>query len=272
MLSAPVDQQKHTLAELHERVRLLSAERDEIAGRLHAALNEITLLRQELSRFVPNARMVPAHERLLPPQSVPQRVVSMPPPQRMVAEQRAHSLTFILPRVALTAALRQPPTSLLTSNSLLINSSIHNSSLSSSSSRLQGTAQSSRCRHTDSPQGNVSPSSSAAPPPTIAHLRRTSAPAPIATSQNGVAPSPVSASLNSFSGLSIASPVAPMSGQMPTVGSPASTPAGDFAPPPPPLSTSPLRTIHPIPVTSKPSLSSLAARFGEEAEKDGSYA
>ncbi|KAI9056500.1 hypothetical protein FKP32DRAFT_1607996 [Trametes sanguinea] len=237
MLSAPVDQQKHTLAELHERVRLLSAQRDEIQGRLHAALNEIALLRQELSRFVPNARMVPAHERLLPPQSVPQRVVSMPPPQRMVAEQPPN----------LSAYQQQPP---------------YQQQYQQQQPKQQ--QQPTRNRpiqplpaHRLS-QGNVSPSSSAAPPPTIAHLRRTSAPAPIATLQNGVAPSPVSASLNSFSGLSIASPVTPMLGQLPTAGSPTSTPAGEFAPPPPPLSTSPLRTIHPIPVTSKPSPSSLA--------------
>ncbi|OSD04650.1 hypothetical protein PYCCODRAFT_1466106 [Trametes coccinea BRFM310] len=233
MLSAPVDQQKRTLAELHERVRVLSAERDEIAGRLHAALNEILLLRQELSRFIPNARVVPANERLPPSQTVPQRVVSMPPPQRMVAEQPPN----------LSAYQQQPPgqqqqrkqQQQLTRNRPIQPLPAH--------------------RHS---QGNVSPSSSTAPPPTIAHLRRTSAPAPLATSQNGAAPSPVSASLNAFSGLSLASPVTPMSGQMPTTDNPSNAPPGDFAPPPPPLSTSPLRTIHTIPVPSKPSPSSLA--------------
>ena len=37
VLSTPTDQQKRTLADLHESVRALTVQRDELAGRLHAA-------------------------------------------------------------------------------------------------------------------------------------------------------------------------------------------------------------------------------------------
>lgn len=85
LLQDPNDQQKRTITDLHESVRRLTNERDEFAGRLHAAyvfalsfeisrtahrggsrirLNEVVVLRQELARFVPNAVMVSPRERM----------------------------------------------------------------------------------------------------------------------------------------------------------------------------------------------------------------
>ncbi|EJF62401.1 hypothetical protein DICSQDRAFT_126642 [Dichomitus squalens LYAD-421 SS1] len=59
LLDDPADQQKRTISELHERVRLLTTERDELSRSLHAAFNEIVVLRQELARFVPTATVAP---------------------------------------------------------------------------------------------------------------------------------------------------------------------------------------------------------------------
>ncbi|KAI0774458.1 hypothetical protein C8Q74DRAFT_836718 [Fomes fomentarius] len=55
LLQAPLDQQKVHVTKMHEQLRLLTQERDEMAGRLHHALNEVMMLRQELSRFVSDA-------------------------------------------------------------------------------------------------------------------------------------------------------------------------------------------------------------------------
>lgn len=55
------------------------------------------LLRQELSRFIPSAVMVPAHERMMaqhPQQNVQQRIVSMPA-QQMVAQKSAVTYSFL---------------------------------------------------------------------------------------------------------------------------------------------------------------------------------
>ncbi|KAI9000832.1 hypothetical protein BD414DRAFT_472872 [Trametes punicea] len=197
MLAAPVDQQKRTLAELHERVRVLSAERDELTGRLHAALNEVLLLRQELSRFIPTARVVPAHERLPtghPPQAPQQRAAPMQVPQRMVAQHPPNLAPYQRQPSVQHRPIQPLPTH----------------------------------RHS---QGSVYPVNGSAPPPTIAQHRRTSAPAPLAIPQNGIGPSPASASpLNNFSGLSLASPATPLSSRPSTAGAPASAPPAGFAP------------------------------------------
>ncbi|CDO73742.1 hypothetical protein BN946_scf185015.g70 [Trametes cinnabarina] len=247
LLTAPVDQQRRALAELHERVRVLMAEREEIAGRLHSALNEVMLLRQELSRFIPNARVVPAHERLSPGQPIAQqRVVSMPPPQRMVADQPP----------MMTAYQRQSPTQ----------QQQHSQPYHQQQQQQQQHAPPKHRSIQPLPvnrhaEGHGSPTSAAAPPLAIAHHRRTSAPTPSSTSQqNEAVPSPISISpLNDFSGLSLASPATAMASRPPTAGSSTSAPPAQvlhaFSPP---ESASPVRSIHVIPVPLNPSSSSLA--------------
>ncbi|KAI0375835.1 hypothetical protein BV20DRAFT_959894 [Pilatotrama ljubarskyi] len=214
MLVAPVDQQKRTLAELHEHVRSLSAERDEIKGRLHAALNEVMILRQELSRFIPAALVMPAHERMPsgPPQHVShQRMVSTPTTQQMVQEHPPN----------LNPYMRQSPPQ----------------------QPQHRPIQPLPARRPSHPA--LSPIDTSAPPP-ITHLRRTSAPAPLAGHLNGAGPSSASPSpLNRFNGLSLASPATPMSSRPSTANAPGSAPPRGLAPQPLTGST---RSIHMIPV------------------------
>ncbi|RPD66973.1 hypothetical protein L226DRAFT_529369 [Lentinus tigrinus ALCF2SS1-7] len=72
LLQAPGDQQKRTIAELYESVRIVTNQRDELQARLHATLHEVAVLRQELSRFVPDALISP-RDRMPAPASMPQQ-------------------------------------------------------------------------------------------------------------------------------------------------------------------------------------------------------
>ncbi len=114
LLQDPNDQQKRTITELHESVRRATNERDELAGRLHAAyvftlsfgrscyrgvscfsLNEIVVLRQELSRFLPNAIMVSPRERM------PSGGVPIPPPSQRVPSQPPIHPSMLVPHGAI---------------------------------------------------------------------------------------------------------------------------------------------------------------------------
>ncbi|KAI0772113.1 hypothetical protein BD413DRAFT_475123, partial [Trametes elegans] len=180
-------QNKHP-AEADERVRALTSQRDEIAGRLHGALNEILLLRQELSRFFPSAVMVPAHERIAHPQhAAPQRVVPMPGQQPVPLQQQHRAHTHIA-----SFYVHRPIQPLPTA----------------------------RAGHP-----NLSPIDTSALP-TIAHHRRTSAPA---LAQYGTAASPTSPSpVANFQGLSLTSPATPASSRPSTAGA-APAPSAGFS-------------------------------------------
>ncbi|KAI0660803.1 hypothetical protein C8Q70DRAFT_1044113 [Cubamyces menziesii] len=243
VLSTPTDQQKRTLADLHESVRALTVQRDEIAGRLHAALNEVMLLRQELSRFVPSAIVLPAHERIPLGHALPQHI------QHQQQQQQQQQRTAAVP-VAQRMVVEQPP------------------NLAHYQHQRQASAQqipSSNHRPIQplpahrSSQPNVMVLSAADAPPGIAHLRRTSAPTPLAIPTipaNSAGPSSASPSpLSSFTGLTLASPATPMSSRPPTANGTSSAPPGGFAVPQD--HPGPPRSIHMIPVqTSRASSSS----------------
>ncbi|KAH9899664.1 hypothetical protein C8Q73DRAFT_680717 [Cubamyces lactineus] len=242
VLSTPADQQKRTLADLYESVRALTVQRDEIAGRLHAALNEVLLLRQELSRFVPSALVMPAHERAhARPQHIQQqqqqnqqqRTAAVPVAQRMVVEQSPN----LIPYQRQPSIQQMPPTNHRPIQPL----PAHRSS-----------------------QPNVMVLSAADAPPGIAHLRRTSAPTPLAIPTipaNSAGPSSASASpLSNFTGLSLASPATPMSSRPPTANGTASAPPGGFAVPQ--GHPGPPRSIHMIPVHASRASSSSSSLAG----------
>ncbi|KAI0335658.1 hypothetical protein GY45DRAFT_1317034 [Cubamyces sp. BRFM 1775] len=231
VLTTPTDQQKHTLADLHESVRALTVQRDEIAGRLHAALNEVMLLRQELSRFVPSALVVsPVQGHPLHAQQQ-QRTAGRPGAQLMVVEQSPNLVQY-----QRQASAQHIPQS---KHRPIQPLPAHRSS-----------------------QPNVMVLSAADAPPAIAHLRRTSAPAPLAIPTipaNSAGPSSASASpLSTFTGLSLASPATPMSSRPPTANGSASAPPGGFAVPQ--GHPGPPRNIHmkPVHTSRSPSSSSLA--------------
>ncbi|KAI0353027.1 hypothetical protein OH77DRAFT_653764 [Trametes cingulata] len=232
-LAAPMERQKRDQVELDEHYRLLIAERDELKGRLHSALNEIMILRQELTRFAPAAFVMPAQERVPSghPQHIPyQRMPSTPTAQQMVQEHRTHTHVFffcsagfdswLTPEQHTNPYMRQGPTQ-----------------------PQHRPVQPLPARRPSHPA--LSPIDTSAPPP-ITHLRRTSAPAPLTGPLNGAGPSSASPSpLNHFNGLSLASPATSMSSRPSTANAPASAPPRNFAPPPP---MGPPRTIHTIPV------------------------
>ncbi|KAI0650548.1 hypothetical protein C8Q79DRAFT_392120 [Trametes meyenii] len=170
-LSIPHEQRVRADADTQEVLRLLKAERDELNGRLHAALNEILLLRQELSRFVPSALVLPAHERAASGamQQVPQqRVVSTPVASPMVPEHS--SANIVRPPPPQQFVTRHRPIQPLPAPRMTPH--------------------------------NLSPLQTSAPP-TISHQRRPSGPIPL----NAAGPSSTSASpIHNFNGLNIASP------------------------------------------------------------------
>ncbi|OJT05326.1 hypothetical protein TRAPUB_3767 [Trametes pubescens] len=206
-IRAPIEQSKRT----HE----------EMEGRLHAALNEIMLLRQELSRFIPSAVMVPAHERMMvqhPQQVAQQRVVSMPGPQHMAPQQTP----------TLAAYKQRPP----------------------QQHRAIQPLPAPRQSHPE-----LSPINTSAPP-NISYHRRTSAPVVM---PNGAGPSSSSASpLGNFNGLSLASPAptTPTSSRPSTSGAPTGGP-----PVPSRSASGPASSLHRVLQPQRVSTSSLAGAF-----------
>ncbi|KAI0750992.1 hypothetical protein C8Q80DRAFT_544645 [Daedaleopsis nitida] len=194
LLQAPVDQQKNTITQLHEFVRKLTQERDDFAGKLHQAYNEIVMLRQELARFVPNAL------------SVSNRVVLTGQPQTQSAQsvhgaQRRVSLPVLRPRTQQMSPANAPmPQALMEYQSLQAPYMVQPSP------------------HQPNPQHHASlpklvPVTPSMPPYNIAHSRRASGPSPATLPHPGLGQSPISASpLNNFTGLNLAgSPVTPIS-------------------------------------------------------------
>ncbi|RDX53901.1 hypothetical protein OH76DRAFT_1431972 [Lentinus brumalis] len=248
LLQAPDDQQKRTIADLHESVRIATSQRDELQARLHAALHEVAVLRQELSKFVPEALIsripVPAsiphyahhmqngqaasHHAIPPPMSA-----GMPGPSSVPAQpNNGHYYRPPLPKAGMPGARPQihPP------------------------------------QHRGSMPMLLPADTSMAP--AIAQHRRPSAPAALHFAHTAPGQSPTSASpLNTFSGLSLASsPSTPVSsrpgtasGQMPSVSrhSSGSRPASS-------------RGIHHVapPITNNPSSSSLAGAIIDLTEDE----
>ncbi|KAI0638370.1 hypothetical protein C8Q77DRAFT_1154026 [Trametes polyzona] len=212
VLSAPTDQQKRALDELQERVRRVTAERDELSGRLHLALNEVMILRQELSRFIPNAVIVPAHERM---------AAAAPPPPV------AHPRVISLPMMPQTAAAQPPP-------------------IAPYAGRPQAPQQQQQqqqpqrpvvSHHAHRPSHPALSPIDTSPAPTIASHRRPSAPASLLYNPSAAASGPSSASaspLAGFSGLSLASPSpgTPVSARPSTAGAPATAPPAGYTPRP----------------------------------------
>ncbi|KAI0832616.1 hypothetical protein BC628DRAFT_333245 [Trametes gibbosa] len=231
------EQQKRPQEDIEERVRKITAERDEVTGRLHSAyvffvffchrrcenremggcrLNEVMLLRQELSRFVPTAVMVPARERLPPgyhqqqqQQVAHHRVAPMPAPQHMGQQ---HPSTFIQ----------------YTGPSSTQQTHRHTQPLPA---------------HRQS-HPTLSPIDTSTPP-TIAGHHRTSAPVVMTAPPNGAGPGPGSVSpspLSHFNTLTIMSPATSGgSGRPSTAGAPSNAPPV-YIPRP---STGPPRSVPP---------------------------
>ncbi|KAI0677354.1 hypothetical protein C8Q78DRAFT_85604 [Trametes maxima] len=233
-LATSPDQHVRTDADTQEMLRALKAERDELNGRLHAALNEIMILRQELSRFVPSALVLPAHERAVPgpmPQAPQQRVVSTPVAPPVVLEHPSANFG--------PYHQRPPPPQQFAAHHRPIQPLPPPRMTPHNLSTLETSA-----------------------PPTISHHRRQSGSVP----PNIAGPSSASASpIHNFNGLNIASPTSsrPSTGNASAVAS-----AGGIAT----LSKAgPVRNIHMIPVhpqTASPS--SLAGAIidltGDEAQ------
>ncbi|KAI0722740.1 hypothetical protein C8Q76DRAFT_720070 [Earliella scabrosa] len=198
LLQTPTDQQKIHIAQMHEQLRMLATERDEISGRLHHALNEIVVLRQELSRFVPEAIIVSPRERV-PSGSVPRPPVPIQNVQRRAVSHptiRTHTQPITPTNVSMSAAMEgQPP------------------------QQYPGRPTHYAPQHRASLPMLLPAVSSAVP--SISQHRRPSAPTPLMIPQVGQ--SPVSASpLNTFSGLTLANsqPATPVSSRPGTAGAP----------------------------------------------------
>ncbi|KAM5535504.1 hypothetical protein V8D89_010841 [Ganoderma adspersum] len=239
LLQDPNDQQKSSITDLHENVRRLTNERDELAGRLHTALNEIVVLRQELARFVPNAIMMSPQDRL-PSGGVP----APPPPQRVPSQAPVHP--SIHPAHEANGKVQQQ--------------------------QMQPSARPPQLlpQHRGSVP-MVVPVNTTAQVPSFSQHRRPSAPAQLITGPHGFAQSPISSSpINNFSGLSLAgsNPSTPVTSRPPTA-------AGQFpvfpqlAPPSRPPSSRGGSHMHP-PVPHRSSSSSLAGAVIDLTGDDGS--
>ncbi|KAI0720313.1 hypothetical protein C8T65DRAFT_716058 [Cerioporus squamosus] len=240
LLQAPDDQQKRNVAEMHENLRVAINQRDELQARLHAALHEIAVLRQELSKFAPEALI----HRMPGPASIPQYAQPMqngqpashhviPPP--MAANMPGPSFAPAQPNMVQYYRAPLPKAGM-------------------PGTRPQN--QNPPPQHRGSVPMLLPVDTSMAP--AIAQHRRPSAPAALYFAHTGPGQSPVSASpLNTFSGLSLASsPSTPASsrpgtasGQMPSATRHPSSSRPSSS-----------RGIHHVapPVTNNPSSSSLA--------------
>ncbi|TFK88932.1 hypothetical protein K466DRAFT_598222 [Polyporus arcularius HHB13444] len=259
LLQAPDDQQKRTIADLHESVRMATSQRDELQARLHAALHEVAVLRQELSKFVPEALIsripVPAsipqyahhmqngqaasHHAIPPPMSA-----GMPGPSSVPAQpNNGHYYRQPLPKVGFWHYV------LCGMDKLRL--ILAQAGMPGARPQIQNPPQ-----HRGSMPMLLPADTSMAP--AIAQHRRPSAPAALHFAHTAPGQSPTSASpLNTFSGLSLASsPSTPVSsrpgtasGQMPTV---SRHPSGSR-----PASSRGIHHVAP-PITNNPSSSSLA--------------
>ncbi|KAI1796195.1 hypothetical protein LXA43DRAFT_1090279 [Ganoderma leucocontextum] len=248
LLQDPNDQQKRTITDLHESVRRLATERDELAGRLHAALNEVVVLRQELARFVPNAMMVSPRERM------PSGGGSVPPPTQRGSSHPIHPSM---------APVHVPINMAHFQNALM------------AKEQIQPGARPPQPLHQH--RGSVpttAPVNITAQLPPISQHRRPSAPALLITGQPGFMQSPISASpINNFSGLTLAGSNPPT----PATSRP-STATGQLpifsqsAPPSRPASSRGGSHMHP-PVPHRSSSSSLAGAIidltGDDNPHDG---
>ncbi|KAH9850773.1 hypothetical protein C2E23DRAFT_887111 [Lenzites betulinus] len=217
------EQGKRPRDDLEERVRRLTAERDELTGRLHSALNEVMILRQELSRFAPTAIMMPAHGYPPPPpqqqqqqqQVVHHRMIPVPGPPAMVHVQQ-HPSNFIQ-----YGGPPPPP----------------HPGQHQNHRQIQPLPTHRQSHPALSP---IDTSST----PTIAAHRRTSAPVVMTAQQHGAGPGPMSPSaLSQFNGLTLASPAVP--GSRPsTAGAPSTAPPQAYIPRP---ASGPPRAIPPQP-------------------------